>query len=235
MIIVRRIIGKIYHRVFEVLAKVLKQRGCVYMFHSVGDPRHDLNISIEYFERFLVSLNRDKIIRLEEWERKEGFACLTFDDVADSFYYNAYPLLKKYRIPFTIFVSCSLLDTEGFITTDMLREIAECELSTIGSHGWSHTFYADFSKEDAIADLSSSKRKLEELTHRSIEMYAFPYGSVYACGLKYKKQAGLVYKYGFGTIASPITKPLVLPNYYLPRIVVTEEKNKTTNDGICRS
>lgn len=223
MILVRRLIGKIFHTVFEVWAKVLKQRGRVYMFHSVGDARHDFNISVESFERFLASLKRNKVIRLEEWEKKEGYVCLTFDDVADSFYYNAYPLLKEYRIPFTIFVSCSLLDTEGFITTDMLREIAECELSTIGSHGWSHTFYADFSKENAIVDLSSSKKKLEEVTHRSIEMYAFPYGSVYACGLNNKKQVGVVYKYGYGTIATPITKPSLLPNYFLPRIKVGED------------
>lgn len=193
------------------------------MFHSVGDSRHDFNISVESFERFLVALKKDEVSRLEEWEKKDDFVCLTFDDVADSFYYNAYPLLKKYRIPFTIFVSCSLLDTKSYITTDMLQEIAECELSTIGSHGWSHSFYADLSKKNAIADLSSSKRKLEDVTHRTIDLYAFPYGSVYACGLKNKKQAGVVYKYGFGTIASPITKPSLLPHYFLPRIKVGED------------
>ena len=223
MILIRRLFGKTYHTVYEVLAKVLKQRGCVYMFHSVGDPRHDFNISVDSFERFLSTLKRDKVVRLEEWERKDVFACLTFDDVADSFYYNAFPLLKKYRIPFTIFVSCSLLDTEGFITTDMLKEIAECELSTIGSHGWTHSFYADLSKDKAIVDLSSSKKKLEEITNRAIEVYAFPYGSVYACGMNNKKQAGVVYRYGFGTIASPITKPSLLPNYFLPRIKVGED------------
>ena len=193
------------------------------MFHSVGDSRHDFNISIESFERFLMALIKGKVIRLEEWEQKDSFACLTFDDVPDSFYYNAYPLLKKYRIPFTIFVSCSLLDTYSYITTEMLQEIAKCELSTIGSHGWSHSFYAEFSKESAMADLSSSKKKLEAVTHQSVEIYAFPYGSVYACGLRKKKYAGVVFKYGFGTIASPITKPSLLPNYFLPRIKVGED------------
>lgn len=190
------------------------------MFHSIGDSRHDFNISVDSFSRFVEAIKRANVIRLEEWESQEGFVCLTFDDVADSFYYNAYPLLKKYSIPFTIFVSCSLLNKESYITTEMLKEIAECELCTIGSHGNKHLFFAGLSKEDAIEDLLTSKDTLEKLTRKSIQLYAFPYGSLYACGFKRKRLVGAFYKYGFGTVASPITRPSLLPFFFLPRINV---------------
>lgn len=217
-----RIVSKVIHTFFVLLSKILKQRGRVYMLHSVGDGSHEFNVSVFSFERLLQHLQGKNVIRLEEWEKGKDFICLTFDDVADSFYYNAYPLLKKYNIPFTIFVSCSLLDTDNFITTEMLKEIADCELCTIGSHGWKHSFYTNFNKEDAAEDLLSSKQKIEEITHRPVEIYAFPFGSIYACGLRKKSLVESFYKYGFGTISSPLTMPNFLPSYFLPRIKVDD-------------
>lgn len=222
MNVVKRLYGKIYHSVCVVVSKMLRHKGCVYMFHSIGDPRHDLNVSVDSFERFLHTVVDTKVIRLEEWMSYNDFVCLTFDDVADSFYYNAFPLLKKYRIPFTVFVSCSLLDTEKYITTDMLKDISECDLCTVGSHGWAHSFYGELSIEKALNDLSASKNRLKELTNKEIELYAFPYGSIYACGLKNTKLVREFYRFGFGTIASPITQPSLLPDYFLPRINVDE-------------
>lgn len=230
----RRIAGKSVHKLNEYCCKLLQERGRVYMFHSIGDERHDMSLSTAAFEFFLQSIKQQPIIRLEEWQNHSDFACFTFDDVPDSFYYNALPLLKKYRMPFTIFVSCSLLNTEGFITTEMLKEIAECELCTIGSHGWKHSFFADFNREEAESDLRNSKEQLGELTQRIIDIYAFPYGSVYACGMGNKRIVGQNYKYGFGTIATPITKPSLLPIYYLPRIAVTEGNYKVIIEKICR-
>lgn len=208
-------------------SKLLQKRVCVYMFHSIGDARHDLNISIETFDFFLRNINKQAVIRLEDWENHSGYVCLTFDDVPDSFYYNALPLLKKYKIPFTIFVSCSLLDTKGFITTEMLKEIAECELCTVGSHGWKHDFYSVFTVEETLNDLSSSKKRLEEIIHKDVELFAFPYGSIYACGFRKTRFVKKCYKYGFGTIATPITSPLLLPIFYLPRMAVTESNIKS--------
>lgn len=222
MKVTKRIHSKLIHIFYEFFSLFLKEKGRVYMFHSVGDESHELNISITSFEKFLLSIKNEKVIRLEDWESRDGFICVSFDDVADSFYYNAYPLLKKHRIPFTIFVSCSLLDTKRYITTKMLQEIASCELCTIGSHGNKHCFYSELSIEDAIEDLSLSKKQLEELTHRSIGLYAFPFGSIYACGMRRKNLVLSFYKYGFGTLKMPITKPSLLPNYFLPRINADE-------------
>lgn len=193
------------------------------MLHSVGDERHALNISVSLFEQLLLKLQNKRLIRLKDWEKETGFVSLTFDDVPSSFYYNAFPLLKKYRIPFTIFVSCSLLDSENYITTEMLKEIAEFELSSIGSHGCRHSFYSVLSKVEKLEELSSSQKILEGLIHKEIDLYAFPYGSFYACGIRNKNLVSTFYKYGFGTISTPITTPSLLPHYFLPRINVDEE------------
>lgn len=203
-------------------AKLLQTRGRVFMFHSIGDNRHPFHLSLQSFEEFLKKLTGKNVVRLEEWEQKDDFISLSFDDVADSFYYNAFPLLERYHIPFTIFVSSSLLDTKLFLTTDMLKEIAKCDLCTVASHGKEHGFYSSFCSEEKKDDLSRSKIDLERITGREIDMFAFPYGSLYACGVTRKRVVADYYKYGFGTIPSPITYPTLLPKHYLPRIGITD-------------
>ena len=222
MMIFWRVLSKALSLFMIGASKLLPYRGEVYMFHSVGDDSHDLNVSTVAFETLLKKLQNKNVIRLEDWGKSNNYIILTFDDVADSFYYNAFPLLKKYRLPFTIFVSCSLLDTEKHISTAILKELAECRLCTVGSHGWKHSFYVNFDKEEANKDLLLSKRELEDLTQKKVFAYAFPFGSIYACGFGKKKYVRSYYKYGFGTIASPITQPNLFPNYYLPRIKVDE-------------
>ena len=165
-------------------------------------------------------LKSKNTIRLENWEREEDFYALTIDDVPENFYYNAYPLLKEASIPFTLFVNVSLLNKDGFITKEQLVEMSKCELCTIGSHGVSHGEFALFSWKQALRDLKDSKCELEQIIGKPVEMFAFPYGSYYACGYANKHLAGDVYKYAFGTVACPITKPSLLKIYYLPRINV---------------
>ena len=65
--------------------------------------------------------------------------------------------------------------------------------------------------------------RYNQLIGKPVEMYAFPYGSYYACGYANKYLAGDVYKYAFSTIACPITKPLLLKRFFLPRINVNVE------------
>ena len=101
--------------------------------------------------------------------------------------------------------------------------MSQCDLCTVGSHGVNHGEYALLKKGDALRDLKESKRVLEQLIGKPVEMYAFPYGSYYACGYANKYLAGDVYKYAFSTIACPITKPLLLKRFFLPRINVNVE------------
>ncbi len=222
-----RVLSGLLHFLASRLSRLLPKRGKVLMFHSVGDERHALNISVASFEHLIHLLKTKKIVKLEEWKNYSKFFCITFDDVADSFYHNAFPILKKYNIPFTIFVSYSLLNKDGFITTEMLKEISTCELSTIGSHGMNHSYFKSYNKKEAIEDLRTSKEKLGSLIGKEVNIYAFPYGSIYACGLCGKKVVKRYYKYGFGTISSSITKPSLLPQYFLPRIVVSDNNYKS--------
>ena len=224
-VFVERVISFMCHKIIIAIASIIKSRGYIFMIHSVGgNNNYEYNISREDFEQFLRKIKNYPIIRLEEWESHNNFfIVLTADDVHESFYRNAFPLLKKYKIPFTIFVSTSLINTKGYISSNQLIEMSRCKLCTIGSHGHSHSMYKKFTKVTALHDLKMSKKRLSEITGREIQLYAYPYGSYFACGYNNKRLVQQIYKYGFGTIKCPITKPLIFPKYFLPRINVDVE------------
>lgn len=223
LVLFDRLKGKCYHIAFQTIARLLKKRGTVYMFHNVGIDNSSFNISTLAFERFLRKIENKNVIRLEQWSCSEKFIALSFDDVPHSFYINAFPLLKKYNIPFTLFVSCSLLDTNEFISSNNLLEILSSGLCTLGSHGYKHVFFKSLKREEIECDLLSSKQKLQELTDCNVELFAFPYGSYYACGYKYKNLVRSHYKFGFGTVSCDITRPFIFHNYFIPRVCVTEK------------
>lgn len=213
-----RIVGKLGHECLRIISHLFPERGRVYMLHDISNKQSNFSISHSELEQFLLSVDNSKIIKLSDWEYKSNFIAITIDDVPESFFLNGFPLFKKYGVPFTIFVNTSLLDTSGYITTEQLKELSLWQLCTIGSHGTYHDFYKDFSKEEKINFLEDSQKILSEICGRPVEMFAFPYGSLYACGFKNKKLVSRFYKYGFGTIATPITYKSLFSKYFLPRI-----------------
>lgn len=225
---IRRLISKFFHLFYEKISCGKTERGRIYMLHNVGGKdENPFNITIDELEDFVKRKSNIGFTRLEFWEKIHVFNALTVDDVPIEFFYNGYPLLKKYRVPFTIFVSIGLLDTPGYITTSQLIEMAQCELCTVGSHGITHGEYTALSKEEKHKELSESKRKLEEITGKTVSLYAFPYGSFFSCGYSGKKLVLNYYKYGFCTIQIPITKDMLLPYYFIPRINVSHFNYKT--------
>lgn len=228
MSIIKRIIGKIFHIFYINVSRFLPTHGKILMLHWVSDEIQNeeteyYRISTEQCKKLFTWLKQKNIISLERWEEENDFYALTIDDVPENFYKNAYPILKEMGIPFTIFVNVSLLDKEGFISKDNLIEMAQCELCTIGSHGINHGEYASLTKEQAIKELEDSQKELESIIGKPVELFAYPYGSYYACGYSNKHLACKVYKYAFGTVASPIPNPSIFKNYYLPRINIDKD------------
>jgi peptidoglycan/xylan/chitin deacetylase (PgdA/CDA1 family) len=85
-------------------------------------PNRLLEITPEFFERLLRRLARGRIdvVSLDEMHRRyiEGdfrrrFVCLTFDDGYRDFLRWAYPLLRKYKLPFAMYIATSFPDRLG--------------------------------------------------------------------------------------------------------------------------
>ena len=85
-------------------------------------PNRLLEVTPEFLDRLLRRLARARIdvVSLDEMHRRyiEGdfrrrFVCLTFDDGYKDFLRWAYPLLKKYEVPFALYVPTSFPDRLG--------------------------------------------------------------------------------------------------------------------------
>ncbi len=103
--------------------------GAILTLHHVRPPRIDafqpnrlLEITPVFLERLLRRLSRSRIdvISLDEMHRrfitgefKRRFVCITFDDGYKDLMRWAYPLLKKYKLPFALYIPTSFPDRLG--------------------------------------------------------------------------------------------------------------------------
>lgn len=104
----------------------------VLMYHRIIDSGYDfwkLNVSPKTFEKHIRYISENyKVLRLEEeWgdivEADQKYVVITFDDgYVDNFRY-ALPILEKYHVPATIFVSTDLIDTDEMYWWDELEKI----------------------------------------------------------------------------------------------------------------
>ena len=103
--------------------------GAILTLHHVRPPRPDafqpnrlLEVTPHFFEKLARRLNRSRIdvVSLDEMHQrfisgafKRRFVCLTFDDGYKDIKQWAYPLLKKYELPFALYIPTSFPDRLG--------------------------------------------------------------------------------------------------------------------------
>jgi peptidoglycan/xylan/chitin deacetylase (PgdA/CDA1 family) len=139
-----------------MLKPMLGGAGAILMLHHVRPARHDrfqpnrlLEVTPRFFERVIKRLRKSKVdlISLDEMHRrlKSGefprrFVCITFDDGYRDNHEFAYPILKKYEVPFAIYVATSFADRVGELWWLALEAVvAQNELIGIridGSDRW---------------------------------------------------------------------------------------------------
>ncbi|MEK7653176.1 MAG: polysaccharide deacetylase family protein [Patescibacteria group bacterium] len=101
---------------------------------------------------------------------------LTFDDGYADFYYNVFPLLKKYDFKATLFVIVSAIGQSGYVSENQIREMNQSGLVEIGSHTLNHVSLKFIDDEKAKTEIFESKRKLERIISEEVKSFAYPYG-----------------------------------------------------------
>lgn len=202
------------------------------MFHNIkneGVITSPYEITKKDFEFFINKIDKKHVINISELHIKKSNKfldqiILTFDDGYESIFTDVYPIMKKYNIPFTIFISLSLLNIKGYLNEKQLQILSEDELCTIGSHGIDHFHYRTLSKKNCENQLIQSKLMIEKIINKKIELFAFPYGDFYSCSISnvlVAKRSS--YKYVFSTIPERISNSPLIKTYFLPRINVTTD------------
>ena len=214
----------------------------VYMFHSVVDTIEQVYsqfaITKQSFEHFIEhhisngyhAMDAEALCKaIENPKDYKHHFCVSFDDIYDSVYTNAYPILKKHNIPFVVFITDELVGKVDpwsklpMITEEHLREMLADPLCIVASHGMEHKMYRSYTHVEVITALAESMRILSDKYQREIELFAFPFGrrvEVSNDAIRCVKKAG--YRYGFSALNGSLKQRWLSGKWFLPRILVSE-------------
>lgn len=110
----------------------------------------------------------------------EADTVITFDDGYRDNLTEAYPVLKRLGLPFTIFVTARFARSAAplYLRDTDLRTLAADPLVTIGAHGDSHTRLTTLAEDALGEELRHSKKWLEDATGRAVSVMSYPHGAV---------------------------------------------------------
>lgn len=198
MSLFRKIKNKLYKAVYPSL-------GEVWMLHRVVDKISNNNVSKEieitqsYLEQLIVKYKKkgyefisidDVIYALETryyWIKHKKFVCVTLDDGYEDNYKYAYPIFKKHRIPFIIYLTTGFIDgivpmwwydsQPSTLTWQQVTQLSLEPLCTLGAHSINHKRLSDISMESAKKEILQSKINIEEHIGKTIEHFSYPHGA----------------------------------------------------------
>jgi peptidoglycan/xylan/chitin deacetylase (PgdA/CDA1 family) len=198
------------------------------MYHRFNENKYpSTNVRNEIFIEQLELINKAKIefITFKKFEKiittsmNKNYILLTIDDAFESFYLNAWPILKSEKIPFILFVSTREIGKNGYMNWDQIKEIDKSNLVTIGNHSHSHEYLIDWENEKIINDLKTSINIFKNQLKYSPKVFSYPFGE-YSKNLK-KIVNDLNFKYAFGQHSGMIDKTKDLLE--LPRFPINEK------------
>lgn len=206
--------------------------GWILMFHEVVEDltsfEDNITISVEHFQSMIKTLRKGFSFHSlsEMWDKKD--ACrvfLTFDDVRNSAYINAFKWLEEEDIPYTCFVSPGLVGMKGYLNHDQLNAISNMQCCELAIHGKNHRILRGLNKKEIEDEIIEAKYALSSLVPKcSVDKYAYSYGSMYAVPRMAKMLCKNEYSFGFGTVNLPLNENYTTRNtYYLPRINVNDK------------
>jgi peptidoglycan/xylan/chitin deacetylase (PgdA/CDA1 family) len=112
---------------------------------------------------------------------------LTIDDGFEDAYTHAYPVLREFGVPATLFLPVDLIGLRGssrganglpqgrFLSWDQVREMIGHGLD-FGSHTLGHTSLTKLTLAEVAYQLERSKSRLEEELGRPVSGLSYPYG-----------------------------------------------------------
>ena len=165
----------------------------VVMYHRFGEADYpSTNIRLEQFEQHLNELKTGgySVLPLGEIiaamrtgaDLPDKTVAITIDDAYLSVYSEAFPRLKRYGFPFTLFVATDAVDRadsgayKRYMTWAQVKEVEIHPLATIASQTASHLHMAKSTELTNRKDLERSQARFEEKLGIRPNIIAYPYG-----------------------------------------------------------
>jgi len=193
---------------YHMIAERLPQR-----YYSDGQKvKNFLRVEPKSFEKQVAWLKKNgfsfrKMSEVLRDDLPEKSVFLTFDDgFADNFIY-AFPILKKYEIPATIYlvanrfnndwstdkatkISSMELNNQQMLSHEQVREMIGSGLIEFGGHTLDHVRLPELSAEEAFWQISESKEVIQSAYGISCTSFAYPFGFFDDKSIELVKEAG---------------------------------------------
>ena len=113
------------------------------MYHRFEENKYpSTNIKIDIFKKQLELIDKNNIEYYDPIKFDKEYndpknnhkVLITIDDAFLSFYENAWPILKKNKIPFILFVSTEPVGKLGYMNWEQIKEVSSYDFAYIGNH-----------------------------------------------------------------------------------------------------
>ncbi len=125
---------------------------------------------------------------LEKMSRSEPITpdaiAITFDDGYADTFSEAFPVLREYKIPATLFITTGFVDglKDGprkakMLSWKMIRQMMLSGIIECGAHTVTHPNLRHLSLKKARCEIVESKKRIEEKIESPVKTFAYPYGN----------------------------------------------------------
>jgi len=155
------------------------------MYHRFNEMKYpSTNISMDIFRQHIELVKSSKLEFYHPDDFKNDFSkakkekkiLLTIDDGFSSFYTNAWPYLKREKIPFILFISTEPIGKNGYMTWDQIKEVESNDFAIIGHHSHTHDYLIDETNESFISDIETANKLFLKNLGYIPDLFSYPFG-----------------------------------------------------------
>ena len=200
------------------------------MYHRFNEhkyPSTNIQMNVFYDQIKLIKNSNYEFLQPNDFEKdfdkakKQKKILLTIDDAFESFYKNAWPFLKKNKIPFILFVSTEPVGKSGYMTWEQIKEIEKQSFAVIGHHSHSHDYLIDKNNLEFISDIENANKLFLSNIGYVPTIFSYPFGEYSEFMRNYISKN---FKYAFGQHSGVID--LNKEKFQLPRFPINENYGK---------
>lgn len=202
-----------------------------FIYHRFEDNRYpSTNVSQKDFESHLRYLNDHgfQVLNLSEalnylnsGTPAQRTAVITVDDGYRSFYENGLPLLRRYKMPATLFINTGSVGSGDYMSWDQLQEVHEAKIE-IGNHTHTHLKFLDMPEPARYKMFEEEIQRCQRIIKSKLgltpSVFAYPYGE-FDEGMK-----KVVEKMGFACAAAQYSGVMYVQTdrFRIPRFPMAE-------------